>query len=67
MSREISEDELKIAKERLKAMPAHVEISIGGKGDFSKEELKGHLEDRDEVGQTFAKMQMAGLRQFKEI
>lgn len=63
----ITSDELKIAEYRLEAMPAHLEVSLGKKGSYNKEELKKHLEKEDEVGKAYARVQMAGLRAFKEV
>lgn len=64
---DVSTQEMKIAKYRLEAMPAHIKIAIGNKGSFSKNELKNHLEEGDDIGKTFATMQMNAIRSFKEV
>ncbi|MDY6789589.1 MAG: hypothetical protein SVV03_06555 [Candidatus Nanohaloarchaea archaeon] len=65
--KEVTEEEFKIARFRLETMPAHLEVSLGDKGSFTKEDLKEHIEKRDSVGEAYTRMQMAGLRAFKEI
>lgn len=65
----VTEDEFRIARYRLEAMPAHIEIGMGEHGSFTKQELKEHMEKgtEDEVARAYTKMQMAGLRAFKEV
>ena len=44
---------------RLEAsVPKNYKLSIGGKGVFSKEELKKHIEREDEIGLSFINMQL---------
>jgi len=40
------------------AVPGNFKLSIGSKGSFDKEELRKHVEAEDEVGVTFANMQL---------
>lgn len=40
------------------SVPEYFKLSVGGKGTFSKEELKKHIEQEDEVGLTFVDMQL---------
>lgn len=67
MTQDVSQQEMKIARYRLEAMPSHVKIAIGNKGSFGKNELKEHLDEGDEIGKTFANMQMNAIRSFKEV
>ena len=39
-------------------VPKHFKLSIGGKGAYSKEELKRHVEQEDEIGLAFVDMQL---------
>lgn len=39
-------------------VPKHFKLSVGGKGTFSKEELKEHIEKEDEIGLAFVNIQM---------
>ena len=44
---------------RLEAsVPEYFKLSVGGKGAFTKEELKKHIEQEDEIGLTFVDMQL---------
>lgn len=40
------------------SVPNHFKLSVGGKGSFSKEELKMHVEQEDETGLAFVDMQL---------
>lgn len=66
---EITEEHFKLAEERLKSMPYYIEISIGIEGEihtFDKGELKEHLEERDEIGRKFAKLQLETIRSLSD-
>lgn len=39
------------------SMPKHLKLSLGIKGTFSKEELKKHIQQEDEIGLAFVKIQ----------
>ena len=44
---------------RLEAsVPEYFKLSVGGKGTFSKEELKKHVEQEDEIGLAFVEIQL---------
>ena len=43
-------------------VPYGIDISIGNKGTFSKEELKKHIEKEDEIGKTYIKMQLKFMK-----
>ena len=40
------------------SVPLHFRLSAGGKGTFSKEKLRKHVEQEDEIGLAFADMQL---------
>lgn len=40
------------------SVPKHFKLSIGKEGIFSKEELKKHIEQEDDIGLTFVNMQI---------
>ncbi|MCJ7450779.1 MAG: hypothetical protein MUP58_03505 [Candidatus Nanohaloarchaeota archaeon QJJ-9] len=63
----LPEEVYKIAEFRLDSMPSDMEVSIGLEGSYNKQEIKEHLEKRDKIGKTFAKLQLEGLRAFKEV
>ncbi|MFB6208793.1 MAG: hypothetical protein ABEJ56_01495 [Candidatus Nanohaloarchaea archaeon] len=62
-----STDEIKLTKERLKSMPEHLELSIGGHGSFNKEELINEVEKQSEVGEMATRRELNALRKFKEV
>lgn len=43
-------------------VPKHFKLSMGGKGTFSKEEMKEHVEKEDEVGQEIIKMELQFIK-----
>jgi len=51
--------------ERLKEIPSNKKISIGGKGDFTMQELIKSVEKNDEVGQKVVEIQMKFLQSLK--
>ena len=58
MSEKISTELKKIVLWRLDTIPPHFKLSIGNEGTFTKEELRQHVEKEDQIGVTFAKMQL---------
>lgn len=40
------------------SIPKYFKLSVGGKGTFSKDELKKHIEQEDEIGSVFINMQL---------
>ena len=58
MSEKISSELKKIVLWRLDTIPANFKLSIGNEGTFTKEELRQHVEKEDQIGVTFAKMQL---------
>lgn len=63
---ELSEDAIKIAEERIRAMPAHLEMHIGGYSSFDKYELLKHIEKRDKIGKIAVETEIEALRFFKK-
>lgn len=55
---EISKELKKIVLWRLETVPPNFKLAIGTIGSFTKEELKQHVEQGDEVGRLFANMQL---------
>ncbi len=51
---------------RLEIMPSNMKVSIGSYGAFSKNDLKKHVEEEDEIGKKVIEVQMAFLRAIKE-
>ncbi|MBS3156637.1 hypothetical protein J4442_00490 [Candidatus Woesearchaeota archaeon] len=43
-------------------IPPHHKLSIGSKGVFTKEQLKKAVEEEDDVGKAYVKMQLDFLR-----
>lgn len=64
-SSEEDEEIKQLVIERLKAIPADKEISIGNEGDFSTKDLIERVEKNDVVGRKVIKIQMEFLRALK--
>ncbi|MBI4979998.1 hypothetical protein HZC30_00405 [Candidatus Woesearchaeota archaeon] len=58
MNEKISRELKKIVLWRLDTIPPNFKLSIGNEGTFTKEELRQHVEKEDQIGVTFAKMQL---------
>jgi len=52
--------------ERLKTLPSGRNISIGSKGDFSKEQLIEHVGQNDEIGKKIVQIQLSYLQSLKK-
>lgn len=62
-----NEQEIKaIVVARLQTLPDGKEISIGEKGDFTKEDLIKHVENGDEIGKKMIEIEMNFLRALKD-
>lgn len=64
--KELIEEDWEIAKIRVKSMPSHIRLAIGGYGQLSKDEIIEHLEQRDEIGKRIVEMQINYLKFFKK-
>ena len=51
---------------RLQTLPEGREISIGSDGEFTKEDLIQHVQNRDEIGKKMVEVEMSFLRSLKE-
>ena len=51
---------------RLDVIPPNVGVSIGGEGNFTKDELIEHVKKGDDVGQKIARIELAFLKAVKE-
>jgi hypothetical protein len=48
---------------RLEAsVPQNFKLSVGGKGVYTKQELKKHVEAEDDIGRSFVDMQLKFIR-----
>lgn len=61
----IDEEIKQLVIERLKTIPRDKKLSIGGKGDFTVEELIERVEKNDDVGQKVIEVQMEFLQSLK--
>ena len=66
MNNKITREIKELVIARLDVMPSNVTVSIGSFGTFSKNELKEHVKDNDEVGKKVVEVQMAFLRAIKD-
>lgn len=66
-ARELQSDEdiRRLVLARLQALSPDVSISLGDDGDFSREELIGHVQRDDEIGRTLEEMHIEWLRSWK--
>ena len=63
----VSDEEIRqLVIERLKVLPSGQKISIGSKGDFSKDQLIYHVNKHDDVGQKIVQIQLSYLQSLKE-
>lgn len=51
---------------RLRSLSSGRKISIGSKGEFSKEELIEKVEKKDKIGDKIIEIQLEYLRSFKD-
>ncbi len=66
MNKKITKQIKELVIARLEIMPNNMKVSIGSYGAFSKDDLKRHVEDEDEIGKKVVEVQMAFLRAIKE-
>lgn len=66
MESETSQEIKDLVIARLKTLPSDREISIGGKGEFSKKDLIERIEKDDEIGKKMIEIEMNLLRALKE-
>lgn len=63
---EIPDELWDIIKKRFELMPSNMKISIGGAGTLDKMSIINHIENKDEIGKLFVRMQLNYLRLFKK-
>lgn len=56
----------KLVVARLEIVPPDKKISIGSKGEFTRDELIEHVEKGDEIGEKITEIQLEYLRLLKE-
>ncbi|MBS3053043.1 MAG: hypothetical protein J4469_00935 [Candidatus Aenigmarchaeota archaeon] len=64
---DISKDEWELITARIKQMPSHIVLSIGGDGPFNKEQILEHIEQKDRIGYMIAQMELAYLKALKNL
>lgn len=52
----------KLVIARLDTLPPNIRISVGGHGEFSKDEIIKSIEDDEELGNKYVEMQMVFLK-----
>lgn len=52
---------------RILAMPDNIGVSIGGDGEFTKDELIKHVKADDDTGKKMVKIQLAYLQSLKDL
>ena len=58
-NKKIDEEIKKLVLWRLEtSVPEYFKLSVGGKGTFTKEEIRKHIEAEDETGMAFVDMQL---------
>lgn len=65
-SKATDEEIRQLVIERLKVLPSGQKISIGSKGDFTKDQLIYHVKEHDKVGQKIVQIQLSYLQSLKE-
>ncbi len=62
MSEKIAEELKKIVLCKLDIIPPNFKLSVGNKGSFTKDQLRKHIENEDEIGVLFANMQLRFMK-----
>ncbi len=61
------EDIKKLVLARLEAMPDHIEVNLGSGQVLQKADLISHVKSSDPLGQQIIDMQMAYLKELKNL
>lgn len=67
MSDIIDKDTEELVLARLAVYPEGKKISIGSLGNFTKDELIGHVKNKDEIGQKMVEIELKYLQSMKQI
>jgi len=63
----VSDEEIrKLVIARLSILSSEMQISIGSNGSFSRDELIGHVNANDNIGQKIEEIELEWLRSWKE-
>ena len=62
-----SEDMVNLVIARLETIPPNVELSVGGEGSFSIDELIERVRKQDNLGKKIIEMQLAYLRSLGKL
>ena len=65
-TKEINQDMVELVVARLENLPSDKEISIGGSGEYSKQEIIEHVKKVDEIGKKMIDIELQFLRLMKE-
>lgn len=57
----------KLVKERLAALPPNVSFSVGGFGDFSRDQLIDEIDNETDVGKAMIEMQINFIKEMPKI
>lgn len=63
---QLSDDVKELVIARLDVLPSDRKISVGGEGEFTKNELIEHVKDSDSIGRTIAALELEFLRALKD-
>lgn len=66
MANDIKDEIKELVMARLEVLPSDKGISIGSKGEFTKEQLIEHVRLDDEIGKKITEIQMEYLRMLKD-
>ncbi len=67
MLRKYPEGIINLVKERLRAIPANVRFSVGGHGDFNKDQLIEEIDKGSEIGRGTIDMQLQFIRNMPKL
>lgn len=66
MKEKISKEIKELVITRLETLPTDKKISIGGFGEFTKDELINNVKEESEVGKKIIEIELEFLRAFKK-
>ena len=66
INEQISDAVKELVIARLDVLPSNRKISIGSEGEFTKNELIGHVKDGDSIGKTIVALELEFLRALKD-
>jgi hypothetical protein len=66
-TQEITQEIIDLVVARLETIPKNVEVSIGGEGSFTIEDLIERVKRQDEVGKKMVEMQLAYIYSLSKL